>query len=83
MTITLHLEPEVEASLAARARSVGVPLETYIRSAIERLALDRESSTGSIAEFRAMLDALAGGSVDLPLLPSAAFERVSIYQDHD
>lgn len=83
MTITLHLNPEVEASLAARAQSVGVPLETYIRSAIERLAMDRESSTGSIAEFRAMLDALAEGSADLPVLPSAAFERVNIYQDHD
>jgi hypothetical protein len=83
MTITLHLKPDVEAGLTARAQSLGVPLETYIRSAIERLALDRESSTGSSAEFRAMLDTLAGGSADLPLLPSAAFGRVSIYQDHD
>jgi hypothetical protein len=33
-------------------------------------------------EFRAFLDALAEGSENIPTLPSSAFSRESIYQDH-
>lgn len=83
MTITLQLERELEASLTARAQSMGVSLETYIRTVIEQLALQRQPGPGSAAEFKATLDALAEGSVDLPLLPSDAFTRARIYHDHD
>ena len=33
-------------------------------------------------QFRAFLDALAKGSENIPTLPSSAFSRESIYQDH-
>jgi len=33
-------------------------------------------------QFRAFLDALAKGSENIPTLPSSAFPRESIYQDH-
>lgn len=38
MTFTLKLKPEVEASLRARARAHGVPLEEYLLSVVESAA---------------------------------------------
>lgn len=83
MTIKLELKPEVEASLAARARARGIPLDAYIQSVIEQMAVEEGPPRASLEEFRATLDALAEGAEDLPALPSAAFSRESIYRDHD
>jgi hypothetical protein len=41
MTVSLDLKPEVEAKLIARARAKGVPLDAYLRDAIEDLAKRR------------------------------------------
>ena len=38
MTVTLELNPEVEAGLIALARAKGVPLDAYLRSLLEQLA---------------------------------------------
>lgn len=83
MTIKLELKPEVEASLAARARARGVTLDTYIQSVIEQMAVEERTPRATLEEFRATLDALAEMGRNLPHLPSAAFSRESIYQDHD
>ena len=83
MTIKLELRPEVEESLAARARAKGIPLDAYLQSVIEQIALEEGAPTASLEEFRATLDALAEMGRNLPPLPSAAFSRESIYQDHD
>jgi hypothetical protein len=83
MTIKLELKPEVEASLAAGARAKGIPLDAYLQSVIEQMALDESTPPASLEEFRATLDTLAGMGRNLPRLPSAAFSRESIYQDHD
>ena len=39
MTVTLHLRPEIEASLVARAHASGMPLEAYLLSLAEEAAL--------------------------------------------
>jgi len=38
MTVTLELDPEVEAGLVALARAKGVPLDAYLGSLLEQLA---------------------------------------------
>ncbi len=38
MTVTLHLRPEIQASLFARARASGMPLEAYLLSLAEEAA---------------------------------------------
>ena len=38
MTVTLHLRPEIEAGLLARAHAIGMPLEAYILSLAEEAA---------------------------------------------
>jgi len=38
VTFTLHLKPEIEASLLARAHASGVPLEEYLLSLVEESA---------------------------------------------
>lgn len=82
MTVTLELDPEIEASLNAQALAKGIPLDAYLRSVIEGLV--RVKAPGpDIQEFREALDRLADMGKGLPHLPSSAFNRESIYQDHD
>jgi len=38
MTVTLHLKPEVEAGLQARARASGMALEDFLLSLVEEAA---------------------------------------------
>ena len=83
MTIKLELKPEVEASLVARARARGVTLDTYLQSVLEQIGENEDTPRASLEEFKATLDALAEMGRNLPPLPSAAFSRESIYQDHD
>ncbi len=83
MTIKLELKPEVEASLAGRARARDIPLDAYLQSVIEQLTLEESTPPASLEEFRATLDALAEMGRNLPHLPPAALSRESIYHDHD
>ena len=39
MTVTLHLRPEIEASLLARAHASGMPLEAYLLALAEEAAV--------------------------------------------
>ena len=39
VTVTLHLRPEIEASLVARAHASGMPLEAYLLSLAEEAAV--------------------------------------------
>lgn len=39
MTVTLHLRPEIEASLLDRAHASGMPLEAYLLSLAEEAAV--------------------------------------------
>jgi len=44
MTVTLHLKPEVEAGLIARAQASGMALEDYILLLTEQAALQNTES---------------------------------------
>ena len=84
MAITLNLPPEVEASLAAQARALGLRLNAYVQTLLEQQAgIRRAEQTINLEQFEAELDALAQGSDKLPYLPPAALTRESFYQDHD
>ena len=84
MAITLNLPPEVEASLAAQARALGLQLNFYVQTLLEQQAgMGHTEQTINVEQFEAELDALAQGSDQLPYLPPAALTRESFYQDHD
>ncbi len=83
MTVRLELKPELEAALADQAKAKGVPLDAYLLNMIEELAQARVAPKHNIERFRAALDQLAQMGKNLPHLPSSAFTRESIYQDHD
>lgn len=84
MAITLNLPPEVEASLAAQARTLGLQLNAYVQTLLEQQAgIGHAKQTITLEQFEAELDALAQGSDELPYLPPAALTRETFYQDHD
>ena len=83
MTVRLELKPDVEANLIAQACVRGVPLDAYLQNVIEDLARTKSASPASLEDLEATLDTLAEMGKDLPHLPSSAFSRESIYQDHD
>jgi hypothetical protein len=83
MTVRLEIKPEIEASLNAQAAAKGIPLDAYLQDAIEDLARAQAAPAANLEEFRAALDTLAEMGKSLPHVPSAAFSRESIYQDHN
>jgi hypothetical protein len=84
MAITLNLPPEVEASLAAQAQKLGLPLNAYVQSLLQqRAAMGDAGQILNLEQFEAELDALTQGSEKLPYLPPEALAREIIYQDHD
>lgn len=83
MTVRLEIKPEIEASLNAQAAAKGIPLDAYLQNVIEDLVRAHVAPAASLQEFRAMLDTLAEMGKSLPHVPSAAFSRESIYQDHN
>jgi hypothetical protein len=52
MTVTLHLRPEVEAGLLARAQASGMALDEYLLSLAEEAAL--QASPGGAASAQAV-----------------------------
>ena len=83
MTVRLEIKPEIEASLNAQAAAKGIPLDAYLQDAIEDLTRAQAAPAANLGEFRASLDTLAEMGKSLPHVPSAAFSRESIYQDHN
>jgi hypothetical protein len=80
----LNLPPNVEASLTAQARALGLQLNFYVLSLLEQqAAVGRSEQTLNVEQFEAELDALTEGSNKLPYLPPVALTRESFYQDHD
>jgi hypothetical protein len=83
MTVRLELKPDVEANLAAQARTRGVSLDAYLQDVIEEIARVDAAGPASLKEIEAALDALAEMGRGLPHLPSSAFSRENIYQEHN
>lgn len=83
MTVRLELKADIEANLVDQARARGVALDAYLQEVIENLGRTKAAAPASVQDLEATLDALAEMGRDLPHLPSSAFSRESIYQDHD
>ena len=84
MTIQVELSPEAEARLAAIAARRGVAMQTYAGSLLDSVLVSGNAATNTLTvdEFHAMLSELGSGSKILPKLPTSAFSRESIYEDH-
>lgn len=84
MTILLELDPETEARLRAQAELHGIALNLYASRLLKEAALPPTGGTGKLTleEFHTMLRELAEGSENLPKLPTSAFNRESIYEEH-
>ena len=84
MSISIELKPEVEELLEQEAAAKGVSVESYVEELIEQQISQphKTSHTGS-EEIDQVLDSLAEGSDDRPVLQPEAYTRESIYQDHN
>ena len=84
MSISIELKPDVEERLEQEAAAKGVSVESYVEGLIEQqISQPHQTSHIGTEEIDHILDALAEGSEDRPVLPSEAYTRESIYQDHN
>jgi hypothetical protein len=83
MTIQIELNPEIMERLAAEAEAQGIALEEYAERLLREAIAPRAEAQGqlSVAELRAMLNAIAEGSEKLPKVPTSAFTRESFYEE--
>lgn len=81
MTIKVELGPDLEARLLEEAKSQGIPMAKAAERLLAQALTQRSGATGTltVAEFRAMLGALAEGAANLPDLPTETFTRESFY----
>jgi len=84
MTFLLELDPETEALYAAEAARRGVDPAAVVREVVRRHRPETpvEPNPLTVVEFHKMLDELAVDAEKLPSLPTSAFSRESIYEDH-
>jgi hypothetical protein len=52
MTVTLHIKPELEAGLLAKAQASGMALEEYLLSLMEDAALPEQGATSPVQSAR-------------------------------
>lgn len=85
MTIQIELNPELEARLAAAAKTQGLPVEGYAQQLLQQAISDRfrHAVRASQQEFRAFLDTLANNASEPAHLDTETFSRSMIYGDHD
>jgi predicted nucleic acid-binding protein len=79
VTVTVQLEPMLEARLLAEAHAQGLPIETYLASVLAQVAVPKGRLATTLQDFETGLDELAEGSEKLPVLPPEAYRRDSIY----
>jgi hypothetical protein len=84
MTMLLELDPETEDRLKTQAMRRGVAPEQYAGEFLRDNLPNYATGTGKLTQedFRSMMKELQEGSENLPSLPTSAFSRESIYQDH-
>lgn len=85
MTIQVELDPEMEARLAAEARSFDLGLEEYAQELFQEAinSTSRRRSRASQEEFRSFLDAMASKAPNVAQLRTDTFSREMIYGEHD
>jgi hypothetical protein len=68
MTLTLELEPEVESSLAERARADGCDVEEYVRKLIDDDLVRGTTFDEILAPFRQAVEASGISDSELDLI---------------
>ena len=84
MTVTLKLEPEVEAGLLEQAQASGMTLEDYLLAMVEGAAPLKTQESASAEERAATFEAWSAGHRQTPLLSDYAVCREAMYEGrHD
>jgi hypothetical protein len=78
MTLTIHLKPEVEASLAAQARARGVSVAEYVGSLLEQFTPSGQQLTPE-QRVDALHEWAKGFPQSAPPLSDEAVSRESLY----
>lgn len=84
MSISIELKPEIEELLEQEAAARGVSVESYVEGLIDQqVSQPHKTSQVSSEDVDQVLDSLAEGSDNRPVLRPEAYTRESIYQDHN
>ena len=83
MTVTLNLNPELEAGLLAQAQASGKTIEEYLLSVVESAVLAGEQSTLPSEQRVAAFEAWAAGHRATPPLSDYAVTREGLYEGRD
>jgi hypothetical protein len=83
MTVTVELNPEVEAGLSALARAKGVPLQVFLRSLLELFAAPTAGAELTPEQKANAFEQWADSFPEVPVLSDEAMSREAIYRRDD
>ena len=78
MTIQVEIAPDKETRLQEEARRAGVPVSDYVNGLLDRHLSGTPPANGS-DDWATLMEALAEGSENRPVLPEGAFQRDNYY----
>jgi hypothetical protein len=80
MTVTLHLNPEVEAGLLAHAQASGLTVEAFVLRVVEGVVFSATEKAQSVEDRAAAFEAWSLGHRITSPLPDFAVSRDSMYE---
>ena len=83
MTVTLKLNPDVEARLLAQAQASGMSVEEYVLSLVEETVLPAVKNRLSPEERAAAFEAWSAGHRPTPPLSDYAVSREAMYEGRE
>lgn len=83
MTVTLKLNPELEAGLTAQARASGMTVEEYLLAVVEGAVLSATQYAHSAEERAAAFEAWSAAHRPTPPLSDYAVSRDGIYEGRE
>jgi hypothetical protein len=83
VTLILKLEPGVEAGLVALASARGLPLDLYVRSLLEQLAVPAGGVEMTPEQRAGAFEQLIDSLPEMPVLSDGAMGRDAIYRGDD
>jgi hypothetical protein len=83
MTVTLNLNPELEAGIFAQAQASGMTVEAYLLSLVEGAVLPTIQQKFSAEERATAFEAWSAGHRSTPPLSDFAISRDAIYDGRD
>ena len=83
MTVTLDINPELEARLIIQARASGVSVEAYVRSVLENVLLPATEDAATADGRAAAFESWAAAHRFTPPLSDFAVSREGMYEDSD